>query len=290
VTGLLAPEVTGTVRSLKAADVEGGLALSGEAGWNQTAEDWAFMIGTGRPIGIEESGRGLLASALVLPLGPRISWISMVLVARTHRRRGFGTALLQRCIESVREAGGVPGLDATEVGRPVYLPLGFRDLYPISRWVLDLAPSSGQSHPRSLAPRPVSVADLDAISRFDEPRSSMQRRATLRYLQGRWPSSRLAESNGRLAGFALGRPGRSAAQIGPVVAEDSDVAITLIKASIRQGGRFMLDVPDAHSGLTRFLVERGAVRERGYMRMALGDAPELAEPGAVFALAGPELG
>jgi hypothetical protein len=74
------------------------------------------------------------------------------------------------------------------------------------------------------------------------------------------------------------------------VADDAAIATALIEVSIGRGGRFMLDVPDAHADVTRFLVGRGAVRERGYMRMTLGDAPELAEPGCVFALAGPELG
>lgn len=288
-TQLLAREITGKVRPLTAADVEAGLALSGEAGWNQTAEDWSFMIRAGQPIGMEEPGRGLVASALVLPLGAQISWISMVLVAGTHRRRGLGTALLRQCIESVRERGGVPGLDATEIGRPVYLPLGFRDLYPISRWVLDVSPSLRAAAPdRSV--RPVAVANLPAVVAFDEPRSSMQRDATLRYLHSRWPDSRLLEQDCGVRGYAFGRPGRKAAQIGPVVAEDAESAILLIETCVRAGGRFIVDVPDARSEVARFLVGRGAVRERGYMRMTLGDAPELAQRGAVFALAGPELG
>ena len=61
----------------------------------------------------------------------------MVLVTKDRRRGGVGTGLLKRCIEEVRAAGAVAGLDATEQGRPIYLPLGFHDLYKISRWHLD---------------------------------------------------------------------------------------------------------------------------------------------------------
>ena len=70
----------------------------------------------------------------------RLAWISMVLVTRARRRGGLGTGLLRRCIEETRaSAAGVAGLDATEQGRPIYLPLGFRDLYAISRWHFDRA-------------------------------------------------------------------------------------------------------------------------------------------------------
>ena len=279
------------VRRLRTSDVEGGLALSGEARWNQTAEDWGFMITQGRAIGIDEPGGRLVASALVLPLGSRFSWISMVLVAGSQRRQGLGTALLRRCIDDVRDAGAVPGLDATEIGRPVYVPLGFRDRYPISRWVLGVTPSEGASDdPVRPLMQPATPDQLPAILAFDQPRSFMERGATLSYLQSRSPGSCIAEEGGRVVGYALGRPGRNASQIGPVVADDAAIATALIEVSIGRGGRFMLDVPDAHAEVTRFLVGRGAVRERGYMRMTLGDAPELAEPGCVFALAGPELG
>lgn len=323
------------IRQLGPADVEAGLRLSAEAGWNQTADDWRFMIGFGRAIGADEPGRGLVASALVLPLGLRLSWLSMVLVARDRRRLGLGTTLLRRCIAAVQATRATPGLDATEQGRPVYGPLGFRDLYPISRWVLEVeATSAGHSrsrgcctpsplagegvqqgrtkgsamaegvipHPSTLrdaafsrkgrreAPNvhPTSEADLPAIVAYDEPCSAIQRAPILRDLQARAPGH-IAEADGRLVGYALGRPGRNAAQIGPVVAEEAGTALALINAALAPGGRFILDVPDAQGEVARFLQERGAARERGYMRMTLGPAPELSEPGRVFALAGPEL-
>ena len=53
----------------------------------------------------------------------------------------------------------------------------------------------------------------------------------------------------------------------------------------------MIDVPDAHADLRAWLDRHGAVRERGFTRMTLGAPPPgLADPRAVFALAGPELG
>ena len=121
---------------LTEADAEGALPLSAEAGWNQTAEDWRFMLSEGRGIGVREGARWV-GSALALPLGERLAWISMVLVAKDARRRGIGTRLLRQAIDMVRDAGRIAGLDATELGRPVYLPLGFQHVYAIWRLRLD---------------------------------------------------------------------------------------------------------------------------------------------------------
>lgn len=275
------------VRPMQPADAEAAFALSEEAGWNQTAEDWRFMLGDGRALGVYEPGRGWVASSLIVPLGPGLSWISMVLVARDRRRRGFGTMLLERCIAAVRADEAVPGLDATELGRPVYLPLGFEDLYPISRWVLE-APLSPRAVPDCTI-RPLAALDMRAIAAFDEARSRMHRGHVLEYLRDRAPAV-VAERGGTVVGYAMGRPGRTAAQIGPVVAETAEIACALVARMGEHGGRTLIDVPDAHAALTDFVRQHGATRERGYTRMTLGRFPGLDEPGKVYALAGPELG
>ena len=52
--------------ALTADDVDGGLALSGEAGWNQTAEDWALFIAQGHAIGFRDAAGTLVATAAML--------------------------------------------------------------------------------------------------------------------------------------------------------------------------------------------------------------------------------
>jgi GNAT superfamily N-acetyltransferase len=274
------------VRPMQPADADAALALSREAGWNQTADDWRFMLGEGRALGVYETGRGWVASSLVLPLGPGLSWISMVLVAGERRRRGLGTMLLERCI-AVRGDGAVPGLDATELGRPVYLPLGFEDLYPISRWVLE-GPLAGCAPSHSTI-RALTGSDMRTVVAFDETRSRMHRSHVLAYLRDRGPGL-VAEHDGRVVGYAMARPGRTAAQIGPVVAETPEIACALLARMAEGSGRTLIDVPDAHAGLTDLLRHSGATRERGYTRMTLGRFPGLDEPCKVYALAGPELG
>jgi hypothetical protein len=120
----------------------------------------------------------------------------------------------------------------------------------------------------------------------------MERPALLKHLAARQPKAAwIAEVGGRVTGFALGREGRTAHSIGPVIAENEKTGLALIaKAATSAPGPFIIDVPDAHAEIRAWLERQGAVSPRGYMRMTLGTAPGLDDPSHVFALAGPELG
>jgi hypothetical protein len=192
----------------------------------------------------------------------------------------------------VQSAGAVAGLDATEQGRPIYLPLGFRDLYPIARWHFDAA-TDVPALPAGLSMRPATAADLPRLALYDRPHTGMERPALLAHLVLRQPGRAwLAEdAAGRIVGFVLGREGRIATSLGPVVADSEAIALALIaRASMAAPGPFIIDVPAAHGVLRTWLQAQGAVSPRGYMRMTLGEAKGLDDPSHLFALAGPELG
>ena len=277
---------------LTAAEAEAALPLSAEAGWNQTAADWRFMLGQGRGVGVRDASGRWMGSAIALPLGQELSWIGMVLVAKDARRRGIGTRLLRHAIDIVRDAERIPSLDATELGRSVYLPLGFRDLYAVSRLRVEVSVPAVPPPPGCTV-RPLTPADLPAVAAFDAPRSAMERAHVLAYLLGQAPAQAfVAESGGRIAGYVLGRPGRTAFQVGPVVADESEVALVLVSLALsRLTGPVLLDVPDEQACLRTFLDGAAAARQRGFIRMTLGAPPPgLDRSVAVFALAGPELG
>jgi GNAT superfamily N-acetyltransferase len=276
------------IAPIDAGECEAVWPLSIEAGRNQNVADWRFMLGAGRGFGLRGADGRWEASSLVLPLGDRLAWISMVLVTKARRRGGVGTGLLKRCIAEVQASGAVARLDATEQGRPIYLPLGFRDLYKIARWHFDGATDV----PPGIAVRPMTAGDLPAVLAYDRARSFMDRPALLTHLASRQPRAAwVAEEGGRLTGFVLGREGRTATSIGPVMAETEKTGLALIaQAASSVPAPFIIDVPDAHAEIRAWLERQGAVSPRGYRRMTLGTAPGLDDPSHVFALAGPELG
>jgi GNAT superfamily N-acetyltransferase len=284
---------TWPIERLRPDDADGLCPLSIEAGWNQIAADWRLMLRLGQGFGVRGANGQWIASALALPLGLAISWLSMVLVTKLERGQGLGTRLLSRCIAEVEESGAAAGLDATELGRPIYLPLGFRDVYPLSRWHAGPGTRQAVAPPDGVVVRAATPDDLPRIVEFDTPRSGFERAAILANLLSRAPAlARVAERrDGTLAGYALGRDGYRALHVGPVVAGDEAIGLALLSSALAGIDQpAIADIPDRHVGIRRWLADQGAFAPRSYVRMLLGDSsPRIDDGTSVFALAGPEL-
>lgn len=276
---------------LRAGEAAAAVALSTEAGWNQVEEDWRFMLAAGTGFAARDEAQArLVGSALVLPLGPGVSWISMVLVTASHRRLGLGTALLGRCLEACAEAGVLAGLDATELGQPVYARLGFVDVLALRRWRLE-RPVAAPAPRDQLRLAPVAPVDLPAIASFDAARSGVERPALLAHLATRGPGFVARDGDGGVAGYVLSRNGRTGMQVGPLVAADTHAAHLLLAAATAAArGPFVLDVPEARHDLADLLRAHDARSPRGFMRMVRGEPGALARPPGLFAISGPELG
>src|SRR5688572_29382119 len=123
-----------TQRPLTLADIPAAVRLSAEPGWNQVPADWHLMIEHGDSFGRFTADGRLVASGLTVPFSGRFGWISMILVSAEYRRRGLATQLMRSCIDALLGKNIVPALDATPEGRQVYLPLGFQDVYRITRY------------------------------------------------------------------------------------------------------------------------------------------------------------
>ncbi len=81
--------------------IPGCMALSAEAGWNQTPDDWAVFMRRGTVFGLLDGGAPV-ASGAILPYPNDFAWISMVLVTakqapRTHRHAHPGDVLRRDC-------------------------------------------------------------------------------------------------------------------------------------------------------------------------------------------------
>ena len=89
----------------------------------------------------------------------------------------------------------------------------------------------------------------------------------------------------------LSRAGRRATQIGPLIAAGEDAALALVATALAgANGPVYIDVPANQPAIVHLLEQRGFVRQRPFVRMALADTPALAASPRVFAVAGPEFG
>ena len=279
-------------RALRPADIPAAVELSSEPGWNQTPEDWRLMIEAGDSFGVfNEAGR-LVASGLTVPYGGRFGWISMILVTERHRRRGLATRLMRQCMDALLSKGMAPALDATPEGRQVYLPLGFEDVYRITRLFAQAPRRLQAGTPSGVSLRAMEPSDIQAVVAYDAARCGADRGHIIRHLHGRLPASAfVARGDSGIAGYALARDGRTCTQIGPVVAENGAVAAALMAAALSSiEGPVCVDIVDAHAALRESLADAGFTPQFPFIRMIHRQSEPFDDPARVFVIAGPELG
>lgn len=266
------------VSSLTLADLENCLTLSTQAGWNQVAADWRIFFDLGRVWGIRQNGK-VVATAALLPYPPCTAWVSMVLTAKPAQGQGFASRLVAAALSYCEGKSLAPQLDATAAGEGVYARLGFRTLTRLTRW------RRPQSAKAANAPRATPQA-MDLIARLDQAAIGFARLALLQALSHRGPASATE------AGFVLSREGRTAQQIGPLVAtsrDEADALLAPILERIGAGLAVIVDANDAAETLTDLLSDLDFQPERAFARMVKGAPPE-PDAALYLASAGPELG
>jgi GNAT superfamily N-acetyltransferase len=261
------------------------VALSAEAGWNQTIEDWALFLRHGTIFGLPGGDGVAVGTGAVLPYSDRFAWISMVLVTASRRRERIGTSILEACCAEVARLGLVSVLDATPAGEHIYRPLGFEGTFNLSRW-------QGVTKARSNPPfgiRAMATADIPTVAAMDAAAFGAYRKFLVESLFRRLPQlARVSDDN---SGFVLARPGRIATQIGPIVAANEDAAVALLDTALSCiSGPVFLDVVDGRDFLTRRLRQRGFTVQRPFLRMSLSRPVAFGDPARLFVVAGPEFG
>ncbi len=281
-----------SVRTMTPADVPLADELRRLAGWNQSRRDWLGYL--------EFDPQGcFVAEVAGVPQGTvttinyegRVGWIGMVLVHPDQRRRGVGTALLQRAISWLKEQRVVAiKLDATPMGRSVYLPLGFCDEYVVTRYVGKAQTSTGETAAGISALR---SADLSEVNELDASWFGVARRRVLASLSARNPEyGFVARHNRRVVGYVIARAGAERLQIGPWGAETPAIAESLLQAFLHRahGREVLLDVPGPNKAGPSLLNRHGFSIQRGYTRMFLGENLCPGQPEKVFGTSAAEKG
>jgi GNAT superfamily N-acetyltransferase len=259
-------------------DLEAALRLSTQAGWNQIAADWQrlFALSPEGCLAGRQDGR-LVATATVASFGAAAHWIGMVLVDEALRGRGVGSAMLAKVLDLARSRGGdAIGLDATDLGRPVYLKLGFTDVAPIDRWCGGLrAVGRGDGVER------IDRSSFDEIAGMDRQACGADRSALLLHLMHE-PDVFGVLARGE--GFAFLRPGRTRGHLGPVVASGEDVCSRLLDrlAALAGPGPLLFDALRSPSA-EALLSAHGLSVARRLTRMTLGRPQRLLMGDAVRA-------
>ena len=276
------------IRPLTASDLVDGMRLKDEAGWNQIEADWRRFLALGADgCFVAERERRVVGSATTC-LFDSVGWVAMVLVEKACRGAGIGRSLLLHCLDHLESAGAKSvRLDATSLGRPLYESLGFRVDFHLHRHQGVVIPCA-----RATDTRETREADLDALAEIDRRVTGTNRRPLLDRLFQDQPRQSLvndstATPNG---GFVFWRPGSSANQIGPCVAELDLGEALLSEAGRRLEGReVIVDIPSDHKAAAAWADGAGLTRRREFWRMTRGESV-VEDLGRLWASSGPEMG
>lgn len=270
-------------------DIDLGLRLRNQAGWNQTPVDWKRFLDLA-PDGcfVAESG-GVAVGTTTACLFGTVGWIAMVLVEQSARNAGIGTRLVEHAIADLFTRGArTIRLDATSHGEKVYRKLGFSPDYELVRM-------QGGSHPSyadSVFVERAGACDLSAISDLDQAVTGTPRRRLLERLLVEDPARCCCISRDHeVTGYAMWRPGAHAAALGPVIAENPIDAVCLLDWLLRQcrGQRIFVDMPSQNTAAIQWAASRGLEVQRHFLRMHLG-LPVNDCPNLIWASSGPEKG
>jgi len=229
--------------------------------WNFDATSF-FAVHFGRsyfhPI-VAETDVALAGIANALIFGGS-AWLGNIIVAPAHRRQGLGTALTQKLIDNCLKRGCRHQLlIATEMGRPVYQALGFRQT---GEYVF-LKHGRPVASPDMTHIRPVEPQDSVAIAALDRRATAENRKPMLEhFLNGgmvHWSGV-----PARLDGFYLPAFGQ-----GPVLADNEGAGSALLrfKHSRKEADACL---PAVNAAAIEFLKSMDFTEVRRAPRMALG--------------------
>ena len=258
--------MTYSLREMQSSDLTAGLMLSKLAGWNQTLPDWELLFS-------QESGNNwvaevegvLVGTAMTVNYQQKFEWVGMVLVHPDYRRVGIGRQLMQNII--IHAKASCLLLDASEMGTPLYLKLGFHPVSSLDRWIKPQSQGL-ESNSNTKEYEILTIDNISAISDFDKSYLDINRMDLLRNIlyRGRgWMSIK----DGEISGYILQRPGERFLQFGPLVADDEIIADDLLRHAIlhAHGQAQCIDLFSEATLLSQTLVKAGFIRNRKFIRM-----------------------
>jgi len=282
------------LRIMTEQDVPGGVRLNTLSGWNQTAADWRrFLENSPRACFVMEHDGKVVGTAATIPYESRFAWLAMVLVDPEHRKQGIGTDLLKKAIEHLDRSQVVTiKLDATPQGKPIYAKLGFVEEYEIERWILKREPGAISTTPVSTRP---ALRDMEREQVFEADKEffGADRSFLLRALCDEAPEFATAVwEDGLPQGYAFGRRGLFADQLGPWMAKNSEAGERILQGFLAKTSRetLIVDCMKSNSMAAELLGACGFVPSRSLTRMVRGPNTYAGKPDLFCAILGPEFG
>jgi GNAT superfamily N-acetyltransferase len=278
------------IRVITPADIPAAMHLKEAAGWNQTEQDWRYLLQLAPDgcFGIDVDGV-LVATTTAVCFGSGLAWIGMVLTDPEKRGQGLARRLMEHALAYLEGRAEWIKLDATDMGRPLYEKLGFEEECKVERWSRPGDPNTvrlGLNSGVGFSLRGTSVPLSERIQHLDRQAFGADRRGLLRLLAE-------IESDATDQGYAMARPGSKATYFGPCVAATKEAAIQLIDEFLEAHPEEPIywDLLPHNEAAASLATERGFQPLRKLARMAIPrPTPFAHDDSKIYAIAGFEYG
>lgn len=261
------------------------LDWAAEEGWNPGLDDAdAFFSADpdGFFVAVDETD-ALIASISVVNHTPDFSFLGLYIVKPDHRGHGVGLGLWTHALSHAGDR--TVGLDGVPDQQANYRVSGFQNAGETTRFEGQVR---GETHVCISAAVP---GDIPALVRIEGAASRVEKPDYLQawFLGSATRSTLVFRDQGRIRGFCTLRHCQMGWKVGPLVAEDSDVARHLIAhAAALSDGPLTLDVPETAIHLTELCQRLGL--DAGFKTARMYRGPFSASQHGIFAVSSLELG
>ncbi len=267
------------VRPATAEEFATAVQWAADEGWNPGLDDLAAFF-RADPLGFLMGWKGStpISSISVVRYGSQFGFLGFYIVHPDHRGTGAGIATWNAGMDYL--AGRTVGLDGVPDQQDNYAVSGFTYVHPSVRYTgptgFDCQTLSG------IELRELGAADIDDVQNYDRRFFPDARDAFIRAwvdpTMAETRRSTLAVANGNVVGFATIRKCRTGYKIGPLFADDTAIAESLLGAvcaDVPSGSEISLDVPLPNQNAVQLAERIGLKPSFETARMYRGDIPDL---------------
>ncbi|MBH55285.1 MAG: hypothetical protein CMI18_13205 [Opitutaceae bacterium] len=280
------------IRKMREGDISAVMHLKNAEGWNQTEDDWKFLLNHDPELCLIASyNHKVVGSVTAISYENHIVWIGMMLVDYDHRKRGIGNKLFRELLELLQGCRVIK-LDASPAGNPIYRKFGFIEELQLQRLIANQVQQSGSVN-TDCQVRPIQDSDLEMVVEIDRKILGVKRKELMHFLfQVRGAGGYLAVRDNSVMGILGTRQGSLYKQIGPVYAESKEAAMALVSTALSNvsGSPVTLDIHSANTEFRDWLYEMGFEPQRPFHRMFLEKNPDPGRVDLLYAISSPELG